>query len=320
MTARRTYILACVLLAAISCRADSTAGDAPGASPLTAAQYRAELEGLLSATQELDSSGKPTPQPLHDLPQSWRVRTDQREFEISAEGLRRDVRRYEKENNVANAAAIRARLQSLRADLDGYEKPPVDASASRAELKSILSRPEFSDVQGPSWFDRLKQRLLEFIFSILQRLFRSTVFPTIGRFFVYGLMGLAGLALIYFAYRAIWSNREFEKVIPSDLPVSAKEWIVWLSEARAAAAKREWRDAIHLAYWAGISFLERQGMWKPDRARTPREYLRLLGANEYRETLAALTRIFELAWYANRGASERTFSETLQELEKLGCQ
>jgi hypothetical protein len=112
---------------------------------------------------------------------------------------------------------------------------------------------------------------------------------------------------------------ELEGVELANLPVSAKEWVVWLAEARAAAAKGEWRDAIHLAYWAGISFLERQGMWKPDKARTPREYLRLLGTNEYRETLNALTRIFELAWYANRGASERSFSETLQELEKLGC-
>jgi hypothetical protein len=329
MTARRTYILVCVLLAAVFCGADSQAGYTPAtapvsagpvaAAPLTSSQYRSELDGLLSATLELDSSSKPTPQVLKDVPQSWRVHTDQRVFEISAEGLRRDLRRYEKEKNVANASAIRARLQSLRSDLDGYEKPPVDASASRAELNSILARPEFRGVEGPSWFDRLRQRLFEFIIGILGRLFQSTSFPTVGRFFIYGLMGLAGLALIYFAYRAIWANREFEKIIPTDLPVSAKEWVVWLSEARAAAAKREWRDAIHLAYWAGISFLERQGMWKPDRARTPREYLRLLGAHEYRETLTALTRIFELAWYAKRDASEKTFSETLQELEKLGC-
>jgi hypothetical protein len=334
MTARRTYILACGLLAAALCRADSAGSAAPAPGPitsgpitpgpvssdsLTAAQYRAELDGLLSATRELDSSGNPTPQLLNDVPPSWRVQLDRREFEISAEGLRRDVRRYEKEKNAANASAIRARLRSLRSDLDGYERPPVDVSASRAELNSILARPEFRGVEGPNWFDRLRQRLLEFIFGLLEKLFRSASFPTVGRFFVYGLMGLAGIALIYFAYRAIWSNRELEKVIPTDLPVSAKEWVVWLSEARAAAAKREWRDAIHLAYWAGISFLERQGMWKPDRARTPREYLRLLGANEYRETLTALTRIFELAWYANRGASERSFSETLQELEKLGC-
>jgi hypothetical protein len=133
-------------------------------------------------------------------------------------------------------------------------------------------------------------------------------------------MGLAVAALAFIAYRSLWSSRGFDAVIPMDLPVSAKEWAIWLAEARAAAANREWRDAIHLAYWAGISFLERQGMWKPDRARTPREYLRLLSSSsEHRETLTALTRIFELAWYANRGASERTFSQTLEELEKLGC-
>ena len=343
MTAGRTYILACVLLAAVFCRADSAVDDASiagsstdaplTAAPLTVDQYRAELDSLLSATQELDSSGKPTPQLLKDVSPSWRVHTDQREFEISAEGLRRDVRRYEKEKNAANASVIRDRLQSLRSDLDGYEKPPVDASASRAELNSILARPEFSEDHGPKWleglrewFDGVRESLLEllrravmFLFHIFQRLFGLSSIPTIGKYVVYGLIGLAVLAFSYFAYRTIVRGSELEGVALANLPVSAKEWVVWLSEARAAAAKREWRDAIHLGYWAGISFLERQGMWKPDRARTPREYLRLLGANEYRETLTALTRIFELAWYANRGASERSFSETLQELEKLGC-
>lgn len=315
MTARRTYILAWLLIAAAFCRADSAAGDA-----LTTAEYRAELDRLLSATQQLDSSGGPTPQPLHELPQGWHVRTDHREFQISAEGLQRDVRRYEKEKNLANAFAIRARLQSLRGDLNAYEKPPADASANRTELNSILARPEFRDVQGPTWLDRLKQRLLGFIFHLLERVFRSTAIPTISKFFVYGLMGLAVLALGYLAYRTIWRESDFAGVVPANLPVSAKEWVVWLSEARAAAARREWRDAIHLAYWAGISFLERQGMWKPDRARTPREYLRLLSSSsEHRETLTALTRIFELAWYAKRGASEGTFSQTLEELEKLGC-
>jgi hypothetical protein len=343
MTARRTTILACVLLAAGFCRAQSAVDDpstagASTAAPLTAAsltveQYRAELDGLLSATQELDSSGKPTPPLLTVVPQSWRVQPDQREFEISAEGLRRDVRRYEKEKNAENALAIRARLRSLKNDIDGFERAPVDASASRAELNSILARPEFSEDRGPKWLnglrellDEVRESLLEllrravrFLFHIFQRLFGLSSIPTIGRYFVYGLIGLAVLAFAYFAYRTIVRGSDLEGVALASLPVSAKEWAVWLAEARVAAAKREWRDAIHLAYWAGISFLERQGMWKPDKARTPREYLRLLGTNEYRETLGALTRIFELAWYANRGASERSFSETLQELEKLGC-
>jgi hypothetical protein len=316
MTARWTYILACfLLLAAVWCRADSAGGDA-----LTTAEYRAELDRLLSATQQLDSSGNPTPQPLRDLPQSWRVHTDQGEFEISTEGLQREVRRYEKETNVANATAIRAWIQSLRHDLDGFEKPLADVSTKRAELTSILSRPEFRDVQRPTWLDRVKQQLQTFIFHLLERLFRSSAIPTIGRFFVYGLMGLAVLALGYVAYRTLWRGNEIETVVPKDIPISAKEWAIWIAEARAAAVRREWRDAIRLAYWTGISFLERQGMWKPDRARTPREYLRLLSsASEHRETLTALTRIFELAWYAKREASEKTFSQTLQELEKLGC-
>jgi hypothetical protein len=41
--------------------------------------------------------------------------------------------------------------------------------------------------------------------------------------------------------------------------------------------------------------------------------------SEKREILTVLTRLFELAWYAERDASEQTFSQTLEQLEKLGC-
>ena len=290
------------------------------ADAIPSAEYRAELDRLLAATQQLDSSGSPTPQPLLDLPQSWQVRTEQRDFDIPTEGLKRDVRRYEAEKNAANAGAIRARLESLRRDLDGFEKPAEDFSPHRDALTAILSRGEFRDVEGPTWVDRLKQRILGYLVHFVEIVFRSSAIPTISRIFVYGLMAIAVLALAYFAYRNLWKDNKFEAVIPRDIPVSAKEWSSWLAEARAAAARREWRDAIHLAYWAGISFLERQGMWKPDRARTPREYLRLLSSSsKHRETLTTLTRIFELTWYAKRGASEGAFSQALQELEKLGC-
>jgi hypothetical protein len=314
MKVHRAYVLVWVLATALG-RAQTSAG------ALTTAEYRAELDHLLAATQQLDSSSTSTPKALHDLPQSWHVHADQRDFEVSTEGLQRDIRRYEKDGNAANATTIRTRLQNLHADLDGYEKPPADVSSSRSQLNSIFARPEFRDVRGPTWLDRLKRKLLEFLLHLLGRLFRSTAIPTISRYFVYALIGVAALALGYFAYRNIWLGTKVESVVPKDIPVSAKEWALWLAEARAAAAKSEWRDAIHFAYWAGISFLERQGHWKPDRARTPREYLRLLsGASEHRETLTGLTRIFELAWYAKRDANETTFSQTLEALEKLGCQ
>ena len=315
MNSWKTYILCCGLVMASLCRAESQPGNG-----LTSAAYSAELNGLLRATQQLDSGGAATPEVLQHLPRSWRVQTDNGDFEVPTAGLRSDVRRYEKEKSQANAVAIRTRLESLRKELAGFEKAPLEVSNSRTELNSILARSEFRDVHGPTWWDGVKRWMIGRLIRLVSRLFRSTSIPTVGKYFVYGLIGLAGLGLLYLVYRSIFQNPEFEEVVPKDLPVSAKEWTIWLSEARAAAGRSDWREAVHLAYWAGISFLERQGLWKPDRARTPREYLRLISPQaEQRETLGALTRIFELTWYARRPAGETTFSEALEQLEKLGC-
>jgi hypothetical protein len=324
----RFLLLAFVLIAAAAfCQVDS------GAPPLTASEYRAQLDRLATATDQLDSSGSAVPEELHHLPQSWRVQArgqaslqnEARQFEISTEGLQRDIRRYEHDRSADNALAIRRRLESLRQGIDGYQKTPADVSASRSALNSILARPEFREVQaGPTLLERVRDYILELLFNLLRRIFHTVSIPIISRTIVYALIGAAVLFLAYVLYRSFWHGQQVEEIVPKDFPVSAKEWAKWLSEARAAAAKSEWRDAIHLAYWAGISFLERQGFWKPDRARTPREYLRLLSGrggaeNEQRETLTALTRIFELAWYAKRDADESAFSQTLAQLEKLGC-
>jgi hypothetical protein len=93
-----------------------------------------------------------------------------------------------------------------------------------------------------------------------------------------------------------------------------------MAEARAAADRGNWREAIHLAYWCGVSFLEAQGMWRPDYARTPREYLRLLpSSSQHHPPLAALTRSFEVVWYGTQEADADSYSQTLAHLEKLGC-
>src|SRR5712691_932256 len=108
MTSWRTYLMAGLLFGAVFCRADSTPSGG-----LTTAEYRAELEGLLAATQQFDRSGASTADPLQHLPKSWPVHTEQVDFQISTEGLRRDVRRYDSDKNLANANAIRTRLRSL---------------------------------------------------------------------------------------------------------------------------------------------------------------------------------------------------------------
>ncbi len=318
MTARRTYIFAALVMvglmsASVVCWADSGAD-------LTVAEYRSQLDQLLDSAQQLDSSRHDVAPVLRDLPQSWRVHTDEQDFTISAEGLRQDVKKFEQKGDYAAALAIQSRIQALRRDLDGFEKSPQDVSSNREHLAALLARPEFRDVRGPSFLDRLAQKLLTIILSWLGRLFRSSAIPTISKFLVYTLIGLAVLALGWLAYRQIKSAGERENVVPTDLPVSAKDWALWLAEAQEAAQQHNWREAIHLAYWAGISFLEHQGTWRPDRARTPREYLRLLSSSsEHRETLAALTQIFELTWYAKREANKGAFAQALQALERLGC-
>jgi hypothetical protein len=276
----------------------------------------------LAATQQLDSSGHPVPPLLKLLPPSWRVRAGRQDFEISTEGLQRDVRRFEQGKSAKTASAVRSRIQSLIGDLDGFQSTPPDVSSTRERLNSILARPEFRAVSsGPSFLDRLGHKLITALVRTLEFFFRSSAIPTIGKFFVYGLIGLAVLALAYIAYRQIKSSSEQEKIIPTDLPVSARNWSLWLAEAQAAAAQHNWREAIHLAYWGGISFLELKGAWRPDRARTPREYLRLLSnSSEHRETLTGFTRMFELTWYAKHEADETSFSQMLQALERLGCQ
>jgi uncharacterized protein DUF4129 len=121
-------------------------------------------------------------------------------------------------------------------------------------------------------------------------------------------------------YRTIRSSAAHETILAGPLPVSAKEWTVWLAEARAAANRGDWRDAIHLAYWCSISYLEARGVWRPDRARTPREYLRLMPPSSAdRPALAALTQGFELVWYGMQDADADAFAQALAQLKKLGC-
>ena len=116
--------------------------------------------------------------------------------------------------------------------------------------------------------DRLKQRITELIIRLLGRAFSSSAVPVISNIVVYGLIALAVLALAYWMYRSVRDSARLETIMPVGAPVSAKGWLLWISEARAAAARGDCRDAIHLAYWAGISFLEMQGAWHPDIART----------------------------------------------------
>jgi hypothetical protein len=96
---------------------------------------------------------------------------------------------------------------------------------------------------------------------------------------------------------------DFDRPAPG--AASARDWQLWLEDARNAASSGLWREAIHFLYWAAISRLESRRLWPADRARTPREYLALVAPEDPRKIgLSQLTSTFERFWYGGREAGE----------------
>jgi Domain of unknown function (DUF4129) len=311
-------ILAVCLLCAIWSPAVPCAAEPAG--PLSLPEYIQALDDLLVRARQLQQSPENTSGLSDALPDAWHVRVEDKYFEIPTDSLRRDLRTWQDKGNEGGLQRVIQHLETLRSEAAGYGEVKPDSSSRRAQLDKILARSEFNSVHAPTWMDRLKQRAIQWLIRLVGRAAASSVIPNLGNYFVYGLILIAVLVSAYWMYRSIQESARLESIMPSVLPVSAKEWPVWLSEARAAAARGEWREAVHLAYWSGISYLEAQGAWRPDAARTPREYLRLLPpSSEQWPALRSLTGELELVWYGMHSADEESFQQALAKLEKLGC-
>ena len=321
---RATRIMSRVLLALALCplgRAESKYGyqfDPP--KQFSVSGYAAELERLTVLANQAAEDSSAARTAIDELRGDWTISAEGRSFTISNGWLTDEFEKLQKNPSASVRDGILQRLTAMKANAADFQIEPADTKVAHQKLNAILAQSEFQQVHGATWWDRLKYRLGMWIYRTLSKMFGSSSAPTVGRFFVWSLVGIAVLALAYFIFRTIRQNARLESIMPDVLPVSAKQWRLWLNEAREAAAKGLWRDAVHLAYWGGISFLEESGMWRPDQARTPREYLRLLPADsQHRATLNDLTRRLEVTWYGNEIAGPETFSETVANLEELGC-
>jgi uncharacterized protein DUF4129 len=296
----------------------ATPEHAPPAPPLSVSAYIAELDRLLLAMRELDDH----PGPVSALPPAWRVQTDRRTFDVSTRWLQSDLDEWRTGagHHAASLSRVADGLRALRAEAVSLQEPAGDVSGERALVTRILAGREFQGAHGPTLIDRIEQRAAELFLELLRPLFRASAIPTIGRVVVNALIGLAVLMLVFWMYRTMRGAMANDTVLPGPLPAAARAWTAWLADARAAADGGDWRAAVHLAYWCGISFLEAQGAWRPDRARTPREYLRVVpSGSEYVPPLTALTSCCELVWYGNQHADAGTFAQALAHLKKLGC-
>jgi hypothetical protein len=224
----------------------------------------------------------------------------------------------------------RQRLEDERRWASGTTEtsaPKADANAAQEHqaLNGILSAKEYkATVVNPSLKDRLLEKVARWINQAIGKLVNAgSKSKWIGAAAEIGFGVVICVALVWFLIRLEKQGRFTASMIrsgPGEGAASARDWQLWLKDARDAAAKQAWRDAIHLLYWASISRLEGSGLWPADRARTPREYLALLSPeSQHRPDLGTLTRSFERTWYAGRAANEADFQAAEQLAAKLGA-
>ncbi|MGA8086589.1 MAG: DUF4129 domain-containing protein [Terracidiphilus sp.] len=203
----------------------------------------------------------------------------------------------------------RQRLESDLAQSQAPVAPVASHPQERAVLQQVLSEREFRGLQQTS----VRDSVLEKLGNWLNRLFESAAnlkarSAWVGRALVWGFIIGVCVALVYSLLRLErrWRVRLTEESYrPAPGAASARDWQLWLEDARKAAASGLWREAIHFVYWAAISRLESRRLWPADRARTPREYLALVAQEDPRKPgLSQLTGTFERFWYGGREADE----------------
>lgn len=297
------------------------AGDAPSsAKKISLEQFNVELQKLEVGVEAIQQANQVAAL-QKSIPDKYIVETKDGALTVENSELKRAVGGlFVEKNRDSLRRRLVAELRSMQAGITDFTVQE-DRAPAHEKLTKILAAPEFDEVRGPTLFEVWREKILSAISRWWDKLMNKLPGQSGGHEeLAWILITIAACVL------AIWLKRLYERREP-EMPreiipfaPSGKHWRTWLQEAQEKAAQAQWRDAVHLAYWAGISHLEASGAWTPDNARTPREYLRLIHAsNPSRGELAMLTRSFERIWYGSESAGDREFSESLQHLERLGC-
>ena len=208
----------------------------------------------------------------------------------------------------------------LTRDLDqaiSPSTPIANHDQERAVMKQVLAGREFSGLEETTPQDSVMEKAGNWLNHVLESAMRASArAPWLGRALVWSFVTVVCAGLVWGLWRLErrWRSRLIsEDGKPAPGAASAVSWQIWLENARRAAAAQQWREAIHLLYWAAISRLESKRLWPADRARTPREYLALVPSEDARQpSLATLTGSFERVWYGGRLAAESDYRRAEQ--------
>jgi Domain of unknown function (DUF4129) len=324
--------LICVLISVFGIGSCAAFGHAQSAASKIASSPKANYDSpsfvselrRISQVLEKHPSTNEMAELRDSLPRNWSVSTKEQTYSISSEPLRNEL-------TSLSTAKAQIWIERMTAEVEGASaKYPPESAAARAELDRILARPEFGAVRTPSAWELFRQRLSAWLARLLMKLFGGIGRHPIGGKILFWVLMVAGVVCIAFwLFRFLMSRERMFSLPPSDSVLNSRTWQEWIRASREAANRSDFREAVHSAYWAGIIRLEDLGAVPKDRTKTPREYLRIVtdpAAGElaartaHRDPLTALTSRLERTWYANRGAGPEDFSESLRQLEALGCQ
>jgi Domain of unknown function (DUF4129) len=310
---------------AIPTQAPASSNPPPAEKVYDVTSFAAELQRLDAELQK-KSSPAGVKEFRNALPLSWNVSTPERSYSISTTPLRDQL-------NGDSAAKAGSWIEHLQMEVESAQRAEGQPlAAAHARLDKILAGKGFEGVRPPSYLDLLRERASAWLQRMLIKLFSGLSRHPIGAKVLFWIALIAGVGFVaLWIFRYVSGRDSMNFFQPGTTTVTTRTWQEWIAAAREAAARGDFREAVHSAYWAGISRLEETGTLPRDRTKTPREYLHLIDTRppateadghaevDYKRPLAALTSRLERIWYANRIARLEDFDDTLSQLEALGC-
>ena len=289
------------------------------------ARLKVELESARKSAETLRSYRE-------SLPEAWAVDAGGRHYDVPTDLLVSRLVKAERQPELRRQQLGQARdyLDALAVEtslLSGQAPPQTDSA--RAKLNTILARSEYARARQESWWEKLRARISNILLDALDRIFRRVGSQAS---FGYALLWIgvcaAAILIAYWIFRNWFRLARAEEMALDAAAVPSRSWQEWVFAAREAAGRGDYRMAIHCAYWAGIARLQDLGTLSPDRAKTPREYLRALTRAKLilpetlatrQQALSLLTLRLEKIWYGYQIATEADFRDSLTQLENLGC-
>jgi Domain of unknown function (DUF4129) len=315
-----------ILFFLISCPAIASQTQ-PGAHAAIAydlKSYLAELDRWSGEAAALKENPEHAAALIKSLPAEWDVNIRGQRFSVPTNWLRRTLDSLNENHWLAGdySKEMQRRLATMRGEAEAFEqRSTMSQGSAKGKLNAILAQREFQAVKGPTWFDNLRAQMQNWIMDFLEKIFGGLGrHPALGNILLWVAVGAAVFLLMFLLMRYFLKSTESASLDLDTAGAASRTWKDWGRDALAAAGRNDFREAIHMAYWAGIYRMEELGAWQADRARTHREYLRLLAADDaHRSPLAQMTSRFELVWYGGNPASARDFETVIEQLEALGC-